>query len=285
VWNYFSHGVLWRTSHTGRTWMIISVVNGTSHLFASNINFTCKNTTSAQSECTRSVNNLVLEHLNNEGQKWKTGHVIRKGVNEEGKGGWIQLRQFLHMNEYGTLKPVEIILRSGRGKRENNEGWTRVHCNQVFSTLAMILGTFKCHAHRRVLTGESFWIRSWATWTRFLSSWRHFWNFLLSSSSRRSKSMAASSKAWINPFQDFSAGTWGATNACSSHQHINKYQLLINSIYTEVAICIQTWLYPALWDKHPGRIREACKEAMREATRANWMKRQNVAVHIKYLKM
>lgn len=67
--------------------------------------------------------------------------------------------------------------------------------------------------HKEILTGESFWIRSWATWTRFLSSWRHFWNFLLSSSSRRSKSMAASSKAWIKPFQDFRAGTWGATAA------------------------------------------------------------------------
>ena len=61
--------------------------------------------------------------------------------------------------------------------------------------------------------GGSFWMRSWATWTRFLSSWRHFWNFLLFSSSRRSKSMAASSKAWINPFQDFRAGTWGTTAA------------------------------------------------------------------------
>ena len=45
------------------------------------------------------------------------------------------------------------------------------------------------------------------------SSWRDFWNFLLFSSSRRSKSMAASSKAWINPFQDLRAGTWGATAA------------------------------------------------------------------------
>lgn len=63
------------------------------------------------------------------------------------------------------------------------------------------------------LTGESFWIRSWATWMRFLLSSRHFWNFLLSSSSRRSKSIAASSRAWIKPFQDFKAGTWGATAA------------------------------------------------------------------------
>jgi hypothetical protein len=29
---------------------------------------------------------------------------------------------FLHMYEYGTLKPVKIILRKGRKKRENNGG-------------------------------------------------------------------------------------------------------------------------------------------------------------------
>jgi hypothetical protein len=27
---------------------------------------------------------------------------------------------FLSIYEYGTLKPVEVILRRGRGKRENN---------------------------------------------------------------------------------------------------------------------------------------------------------------------
>lgn len=82
----------------------------------------------------------------------------------------------------------------------------------AFSMHVLFQGRSNTKAYR-VLTGDSFWMRSWATWTRFLSSWRHFWNFLLSSSSRRSKSMAASSKAWINPFQDFRAGTWGATAA------------------------------------------------------------------------
>lgn len=38
-----------------------------------------------------------------------------------------------------------------------------------------------------------------------------FWKRLLSSSSSRSKSLAASSKACIRPFQERSAGTWGAT--------------------------------------------------------------------------
>jgi hypothetical protein len=32
-------------------------------------------------------------------------------VNEEGKREWIWLMDFLHMCEYGTLKPVEVILR------------------------------------------------------------------------------------------------------------------------------------------------------------------------------
>lgn len=61
------------------------------------------------------------------------------------------------------------------------------------------------------LTGESFWMRSWATCTKFLSSCMCFWKRLLSSSSNRSKSLAASSKAWMRPFQERSAGTWGAT--------------------------------------------------------------------------
>jgi hypothetical protein len=29
---------------------------------------------------------------------------------------------FLYIYEYGTLKPVEVILRRGRGKREDNGG-------------------------------------------------------------------------------------------------------------------------------------------------------------------
>jgi hypothetical protein len=29
---------------------------------------------------------------------------------------------FLHVYEYGTLKPAEAILRRGKGKRENNGG-------------------------------------------------------------------------------------------------------------------------------------------------------------------
>lgn len=61
------------------------------------------------------------------------------------------------------------------------------------------------------LTGESFWMRSWATCTKFLSSCMCFWKRLLSSSSSRSKSLAASSKACMRPFQERSAGTWGAT--------------------------------------------------------------------------
>lgn len=61
------------------------------------------------------------------------------------------------------------------------------------------------------LTGESFWMRSWATCTKFLSSCMCFWKRRLSSSSSKSKSLAASSKAWMRPFQERSAGTWGAT--------------------------------------------------------------------------
>lgn len=61
------------------------------------------------------------------------------------------------------------------------------------------------------LTGESFWMRSWATCTKFLSSCMCFWKRRLSSSSSRSKSLAASSRAWISPFQERRAGTCGAT--------------------------------------------------------------------------
>jgi hypothetical protein len=34
----------------------------------------------------------------------------------------MRLTHFLYMHEYGTLEPVEVILRRGRGKRESNEG-------------------------------------------------------------------------------------------------------------------------------------------------------------------
>jgi hypothetical protein len=40
-------------------------------------------------------------------------------VNEEGKGGCLWLRHFLYIYEYGTLINVKVILRRGRGKREN----------------------------------------------------------------------------------------------------------------------------------------------------------------------
>jgi hypothetical protein len=40
---------------------------------------------------------------------------------EEGEYG-IWLMYFLHMYEYGTLKPFKVILRRGKGKRENNGG-------------------------------------------------------------------------------------------------------------------------------------------------------------------
>ena len=66
-------------------------------------------------------------------------------------------------------------------------------------------------SRKEVLTGDSFWMRSWATCTKFLSSCKCFWKRRLSSSSSRSKSLAASSKAWIRPFHERSAGTWGAT--------------------------------------------------------------------------
>jgi hypothetical protein len=36
-------------------------------------------------------------------------------VNEEGKGEWIWPIYFLYMYEYGTLKPVEVMLRGGMG--------------------------------------------------------------------------------------------------------------------------------------------------------------------------
>jgi hypothetical protein len=35
--------------------------------------------------------------------------------NEEGKQGWIWLKYF-HTCEYGTLKPVEVSLRTGGGE-------------------------------------------------------------------------------------------------------------------------------------------------------------------------
>jgi hypothetical protein len=40
----------------------------------------------------------------------------RKG-NEDSKGEWIWLMYFLHMYEFGTLKPVEVIFGSGVGGR------------------------------------------------------------------------------------------------------------------------------------------------------------------------
>lgn len=70
---------------------------------------------------------------------------------------------------------------------------------------------YKCGTETEKLTGESFWMRSWATCTKFLSSCMCFWKRLLSSSSNRSKSFAASSRACMRPFQERSAGTWGAT--------------------------------------------------------------------------
>jgi hypothetical protein len=44
---------------------------------------------------------------------------VSKGKVKEGECG---LRYFLHMYEYGTLNPVEVILRRGRCKRESNGG-------------------------------------------------------------------------------------------------------------------------------------------------------------------
>jgi hypothetical protein len=50
------------------------------------------------------------------------GTSKRGRVNEESKEGWIWLTYFLHMYEYGTSEPVQVILRRGRGKREKNGG-------------------------------------------------------------------------------------------------------------------------------------------------------------------
>jgi hypothetical protein len=48
-------------------------------------------------------------HVNNERQEWKTGHV--KGRVIAGGGGGVKRvkegKHFLHMYEYGALKPVE----------------------------------------------------------------------------------------------------------------------------------------------------------------------------------
>jgi hypothetical protein len=47
------------------------------------------------------------------------GRVIgreERRVNEDGKGGQIWLRYFAYKYEYGTLKPMEIILRRGVGE-------------------------------------------------------------------------------------------------------------------------------------------------------------------------
>jgi hypothetical protein len=44
------------------------------------------------------------------------GNSGRGRIYEEGKGGWIWLRYFLYMYKYGTLKIVEVILRSGVGE-------------------------------------------------------------------------------------------------------------------------------------------------------------------------
>lgn len=79
-------------------------------------------------------------------------------------------------------------------------------------TLTLLACLSRCgtetEGHKKpTLTGESFWMRSWATCTKFLSSCMCFWKRLLSSSSSRSKSLAASSKAWMRPFQERSAGT------------------------------------------------------------------------------
>jgi hypothetical protein len=66
---------------------------------------------------------LNSRHLNNEGLEGRTGHaggalVGRRVVKriKEGKNGHV----FLYLYKYGTMKPVEVILRRGRGKRENN---------------------------------------------------------------------------------------------------------------------------------------------------------------------
>jgi hypothetical protein len=46
-------------------------------------------------------------HLNNERQECKIGHVKERVV--AGGEGEMWLRYFLHIYEYGTLKPVKII--------------------------------------------------------------------------------------------------------------------------------------------------------------------------------
>jgi hypothetical protein len=54
------------------------------------------------------------------------------------------LMYFLHMYKDGTMKPVEVILRRGTGKREN-KGWmdqTGVHCTHIW----------KCHNETPCLT-------------------------------------------------------------------------------------------------------------------------------------
>jgi hypothetical protein len=42
------------------------------------------------------------------------------GVNRKGKGGWVWLISFVYVYENWTMKPVEIVLRSGEG------GWERM---------------------------------------------------------------------------------------------------------------------------------------------------------------
>jgi hypothetical protein len=78
------------------------------------------------------------EHLNNERQECKTGHV--KGrvivgggrVNKEGEGGGIWLSYFLYMYEYGTLKPVKVILRRGVGKIMKGINQIRVYYTYIW---------------------------------------------------------------------------------------------------------------------------------------------------------
>jgi hypothetical protein len=44
------------------------------------------------------------------------GTTERGRVNEEGKGGWKWSMDFPCMYKYGTLKPIKVILRRGRGR-------------------------------------------------------------------------------------------------------------------------------------------------------------------------
>jgi hypothetical protein len=65
--------------------------------------------------------------INNEGQECRPGHVTGRAqadgrVNKEGKGGWLWYSWVFSTRVYGALKPVEDILRRGRGKRGDNEG-------------------------------------------------------------------------------------------------------------------------------------------------------------------